>query len=645
MKRLGIYLAYDKQKIIDTYIGYMLRELKTCVHHLVVVCNMTEIFRGKAILEKYADEIFCRENIGYDAGGFKEALGNFIGWDVVWKYDELVLVNDSIFGPFIPMKKIFSKMDKKSADFWGLAAHGTHDKDFLKHIQTYFLVVRSKMLHSIQFRDYWEEMPLYTDFLDVVYEHEVKFTSFFERLGYTYDVLADTNVNDSEINSKNNYIQYAMIPYELIKKRNFPFLKKQPLAFNTLMQQTQENLYQAIDYIDKKTEYDVDLIWENIIRTLNMTDLQRNFHLQYINSSEVKRLNLEKKVAVIVFAEHKEAKEYVLEYLKELEQKKEFSIYVISEKNEIIESYKDYTVKSIELLFMNNCNWAELSQYDYVCALHDADMTSDVKPSCTGKSYFYCIWENLFRDENYVSGIIEKFEKEKRLGFLAPPQSVFADYFGNLGAGWNGKYKVIAEIVKRLQLCCPMSEEKPPFRITDNFWVRGNILKCLENLRKDEYTYLPYLWSYFAQHMGYYSGIVESTDYASMYEVNMMYYLDQLIGQVKKQYRDFNNFDELKEIILIGALNVFCTKHLRVLIYGAGFYAKKYIKFLMNVEACIISDGQDKIDYFEGVPVMYLSEVKAWDECGIVLCLNRENQKMVIPLLERVGVKEYFCIT
>ena len=50
MKRLCIYLVYDKQNIVDEYIGYMLQELKTSVDTLVVVCNGLEIKKGKSIL-------------------------------------------------------------------------------------------------------------------------------------------------------------------------------------------------------------------------------------------------------------------------------------------------------------------------------------------------------------------------------------------------------------------------------------------------------------------------------------------------------------------------------------------------------------------------------------------------------------------
>ena len=180
MKRLCIYLTYDGQGIVDEYIGYMLRELKTCVSQLVVVSNQMKIIKGQDILENYADQIFYRENIGLDAGGFKDALCDYIGWDKVREYDELVLVNDSCFGPFRPLTEIFDEMDERKADFWGLLKHGhslaEDGKETPEHIQSFFLVIRSRLLNDADFQEYWEEIPYYNTFNDVVDSHEVVFT-------------------------------------------------------------------------------------------------------------------------------------------------------------------------------------------------------------------------------------------------------------------------------------------------------------------------------------------------------------------------------------------------------------------------------------------------------------------------------------
>lgn len=652
MKRICVYLIYDRQNIVDGYIGYMLGELKTCADYLAVVCNMPGVICGRDILESYADEIFYRENIGLDAGGFKDALCRFIGWDKVLEYDELVLVNDSLFGPFKPMKDIFAEMDEKPLDFWGLAKHGECDSADIgylhEHIQSYFFVIRSKMLHCAQFKKYWEEMPYYTAYIDVVKQHEVQFSHHFSNLGYSYDALADTKKNDS-INIKNNYSQYYMISFELLKKRNFPFLKKNPLAHDplandTLQMQTQQDLRKALDYIDKETDYDVDLIWGNIIRTMNMADLQRNLHLQYIIHPEEKRRAARVSAAIIIFAEHKEAAEYVLEYLDVLKRESDYSVQVIAAKDEVLEAYKHHGAEGRRLLLKRSCDLEKLCRYDLVCVLHDADVTSDVHPSCVGKSYFYCIWENLFKDEGHIAGIAEKFEKEGRLGFLAPPQPNFANYFGELGSGWDGNYKAIEGVIKRLRLNCPISEEKPPFRVTGDFWIRGNILKCLADIGMDEHPHLPYLWSYFAQHMGYYSGIVESMEYAYMNEVNMQHYLKQIASKVRRHGGGFKLFSEMQDIILSDAAHRFCSKYSRILIYGTGGMAEKKRDLLPDFEAYIVSDGQMKPDSLYGKPVMYLSEIAPSDDCGIIVCLNEKNQTQVIPLLEKRGIKHYFCV-
>ncbi len=654
MKRLCLYLVFDKEGIVDKYIGQMLGELKSCVQHLVVICNMTEIFSGIEIIEEHADTIIFRENTGFDAGGFKEALCRFIGWDTVLQYDELVLVNDSMFGPFRPMKDIFAEMDERSVDFWGLAGQGAREgidiRCFPQYIQSYFIVIRSDMLHDAEFKKYWENIPFYHEFWDVVIWHEERFTSYFNSLGYTCEVLADMEVNDSKINLANNYSQYAAISYELIKKRNFPFLKKQQIAYNTLSSQTQENLFQAIQYIDKETDYDVNLIWDNIIRTLNMTDLQRSLHLQYIIASEKQRqvendkLVMKKRIAIIIRAAYREAAAYVGDYLNRLKQASNRFLLVVSENEDVIKAYQEQGICGRTLAKGRNYDLMEVSDYDFVCVLHDTDVTSEVRPSCTGKSYFYCIWENLLKDEDHVQGILEMFEKEERLGFLASPQPNFADYFGELGCGWNGNYESVERIVKELQLKCPLSDELPPFRVTSDFWIRGNILRQLERVKIEDCQYMPYLWSYLVQDKGYYSGIVESPDYAAMDEVNLSYYLKEIAGCIRNTYGDFQDFQGMKEKILSGVLKEFCSKYTRILIYGAGYYARRYKDMLLNVEACIVSDGQKKADYFEGIPIKYLSEINDPKQCGVVLCLNKKNQKQVLPVLKKYRMQNYFCI-
>lgn len=646
MKRLCIYLAYDKQSIIDKYIGYMLKEIKTCVNRLVVVCNQMEVVRGLDILECYADEIFYRENIGFDAGGFKDALCKFIGWEKVLRYDELVLINDSMFGPFKPMEEIFAQMNRKEIDFWGLTRHGecnNEDMGYIpEHIQSFFLVIGYRMLHNIQFREYWENMSYFATFRETVRQHEILFTHYFANLGFTYDSLVDTKANDS-VHIINNYSQYFTLSYELIKKRNFPFLKKQQIAYDTLYQQTQENLRQAMDYIDCHTEYDINLIWDNIIRTLNMTDLQRSLHLQYIISPEKKYKNCNQNVLIVVLIAYKSSYEYVLEYLNGLREVCQIKIF-----SEYDEYLKDYRKKGFECY---RCKLEGMSEflasfyiYDYVCVIHDSDMTSDCVPSCIGKSNFYNIWENLIKNKEHVLSILELFQKQPRLGFLASPQPNFWKYFEDYSKDWNGRFDLVKCLLEDAKMNCPISEFKPPYRIAEDFWVRGNILRRIKRLKRINDCILPYMWSYLSQDAGFYSGIVESIEYASMNEVNMHHYLRQLATQIKREYGSFETFRELKDKLLLYALENFCGKFSKIFVYGIGEMAKRYKDILPKVDAYIITDGQPKIDGPNEAPIKYLSEIEILEDSGIVLCLNERNQRQVISLLKERGIKNFFCI-
>lgn len=644
MKRICIYLTYDSQNIVDKYIGYMLNELKKCCTYLIVVCNELEILQGKDILEKFADIIFYRDNIGFDAGAFKDVLCNYIGWNKIYKYDELILVNDSFFGPFISLKNIFKEMDKKAVDFWGLTKHGEYLRNgfdyFPEHIQSFFIAIRYRLLHNTCFKDYWENMPYYKTYNQVVREYEMKFTSFFLKLGYTYDVYSNIEINDS-LNPENNYCQYGVISYELIIKRKFPFFKKQQIVDSKLEKQTQENLRCAIDYIDKYTSYDVDLIWENLIRTLNMTDLQKNLHFQYIIQSE-DNLEVNNSIVIIaVFIHCKGSAEYIFDYLKNLN----CPVKIILENQDFLQEYVNLGFECVIFSQENRKEiLAELCKYDLACIINDTDLTTEYRQNYIGKSYFFNVWNNLVKDERHIQGIIKLFEKEKRLGVVTTPQPNFENYFGNFGKGWDGKFEKVQEIVKEKNIVCQLSEWKAPFRIFEDFWIRGNILTKVVDWEITLISYLPYLWIYIAQDAGYYSGIVESPEYASMNEVNLQYYLNQIAEQTRAQYGDFKNFMEFKKRISQAALSDFYNKHRNIYIYGTGIMAREYRVWLPQPKAYIVSDGQVKLEELDGIPVKYLSEIEMTDDSGIVLCLNKKHQSQVIEELERRGIKQYFCV-
>lgn len=645
MKRLCIYLVYDRENIVDRYIAYMLQELKSCVDCLAVVYNGEFIQDGEEYVTSYADALFYRKNIGYDAGGFKDAICSFLGWEKVYGYDELILVNDSMFGPFLSMEQIFLKMEKCRFDFWGITKHAPkkEKEDIIyEHIQSYFLVIGDRLLHAVEFKKYWDEMPYYLNFNEVVTKHEMLFTQYFYDLGYQYGCFADMTPNDSE-NCIHNYTQYGFLQYELIKKRNFPFLKKKPVTFDTLDLQTQENWRQTIDYIDKNTDYDVDMIWENLVRTVDISDLQRNFHLEYIVSNKGTDLFRKHRAVIVVFAEHIRSKEYVLDYIGEVKEK--YRVVICSLNKDIVEEYQGngYECFHITSGDIQQTMLMELAEYSYVCILYDYDMTSDTAFSCTRKSFFYSIWHNLLAGTTYIDNLLDQFAVEKRLGALVPPIPNFAEYFGKAVNEWEGCFGDVKKTVKEKKIHCTISKDKRPFTVSECAWVRGAVFR--EIVRKDLFrTKLrPFIWTYVAQSLGFYTGVVESDDYAALNAINRQHYLQQIITQVNKQYGGINSFLDLQRQIFKGKLLEFCNAHGRIYVYGTGYKAKQYEKLIPNIEAYIVSDGQQRDKRADGKPVLYLSEILEKENLGIVVCLNEKNQEQVIPALNRKQFS-YLCI-
>ena len=63
MKRLCIFCFYDKNGVVDSYIEYLLNDLRSCSAYIIVVVNGSVNFDGRLILQKYSNQIIIRRNM------------------------------------------------------------------------------------------------------------------------------------------------------------------------------------------------------------------------------------------------------------------------------------------------------------------------------------------------------------------------------------------------------------------------------------------------------------------------------------------------------------------------------------------------------------------------------------------------------
>lgn len=117
-KRIAIYVIFDKDGKLDGFRRYYLQELRKVTDYIVAVVNGSLTPESRDELETLVDDFFVRENKGLLAYGWIEGI-SYIGWDTLLKYDELLMLNDSFFGPFFPLSDMFAAAEKSNADFTG----------------------------------------------------------------------------------------------------------------------------------------------------------------------------------------------------------------------------------------------------------------------------------------------------------------------------------------------------------------------------------------------------------------------------------------------------------------------------------------------------------------------------------------------
>ena len=120
-----------------------------------------------SMLSPLCRKIINRRNVGYDFVSWKEGLKSI---PELMEYESLLLTNDSIIGPFAPLKPIFESMDADPEALWGLTdCHetGTH------HLQSYFIYCSRQVFSKRFFSKFWDRMKILHQKWQIVLKYEV----------------------------------------------------------------------------------------------------------------------------------------------------------------------------------------------------------------------------------------------------------------------------------------------------------------------------------------------------------------------------------------------------------------------------------------------------------------------------------------
>jgi rhamnosyltransferase len=187
-----VFLLYDADGICDESVLRVVRALRPHAARFVVVANGGLIASGLSLLEAIADDVIERPNTGFDVGAYTEALRS-VGWSHLAEFDELLLVNNTFFGPVGSFDPLFERMSHDNVDFWGMTNHPAVSPNpftgrgvMPEHLQSYWLVIRKTILRDASFEKYWQSLPMPQTYNDVVVNFESQFTQYFSERGFTW---------------------------------------------------------------------------------------------------------------------------------------------------------------------------------------------------------------------------------------------------------------------------------------------------------------------------------------------------------------------------------------------------------------------------------------------------------------------------
>ncbi len=151
--RCAVFVHYDRQGLIHDYVLSYLKGLNDVGCRIWFVSNAPRLEPQEiAKITPLVAKLIHRNNYGLDMGGYKDGILDVLKTE---SPKQLIVCNDSVYGPLQPLAPLLEKARPEDADVWGM----TESYEFLYHLQSYFLVFNQRAIENPAFRKYWQSVP------------------------------------------------------------------------------------------------------------------------------------------------------------------------------------------------------------------------------------------------------------------------------------------------------------------------------------------------------------------------------------------------------------------------------------------------------------------------------------------------------
>jgi rhamnosyltransferase len=559
-RRAIIYLFYDRDGIVDDYIPYKLTRLRAHADHILVVVNGQLDAAQAAKLNAVADTVLQRENTGMDVGGYRAALDEL--GERISEFDELLLMNYTFFGPVGSFDDVFSRMNERAVDFWGMTVHGEENPNPITgegimraHLQSHWIAVRSRVLRSDDWRDYWASMPEITSYRGSILNHESRFTGHFADLGYTWEAAFPPE----------NYPGTSHAAFESalqLLRDGCPVLKRRPFFHDPLYLDRHAIIGRWL--IDEAAErgYPVDLIWPNVVRAAAPKVLNTNASmlevLPHVDVSYDAAHPL--RLVAVVHVYYVDLTEELLDRLDLLPQSYDLVITTTdddkaAEIRRVLAARATTKTARTEVRVLPSNRGRDLSAFFVAC--HDIITSDDYdlvikihskktvqQGAAAGEFFKRQQLENLLASEGYAANILGLFQREPGLGVVFAP-TVHVGY-PTLGGAWFGNKEPARALLDAAGVHVPL-DDRSPLAPMGAMWIARPAAMARIATELDYDDYLPEsehrdgslahvqerVIAYGAAQDGFHTRTVANPEYIAISHTFLEYKYDQIMAPIQ----------------------------------------------------------------------------------------------------------------
>jgi rhamnosyltransferase len=549
-----VYVVFDRRGDVDDYIPVALSGLREHAARVLVVVNGELTAAGRAALEPVSDEILVRDNEGFDIWAHKVALEH-VGAGLA-EFDEVVLTNDTWFGPVRPYGPVFEKMGERAVHFWGMTDHAREEpnpftgKGVLPyHLQSFWIAVRREMFLSEEWASYWRGLPAMPSYFDAVLKHEAMFTEHFTERGYTADVAypsADYGFKNASLFAAPELIDDGC---PVLRRR--PFVEWPPYL----------DRYSVVGRWTLATAarhgYPVDLALKNLARNVAPRDLNADAGLFDVLPDVGGAYDAERPLRIVVTAHifYEEMTGEMLDLADNLPGDYDLVVTTPSEEKAAAirrviaqrASRGEVDVRVVtndgrdQSAFLIGCRDVLLSDnYDLVVKLHSKKTPQD--GFNVGRHFKSQQFDNLLASPGYTANLLALFQRESGLGLVYPPMIHIG--YPSMGRGWWSNKPGFEVLARELGIRVPLDDISPLAPYGSMYIARPEALRPLvePEWRYEEFGgaeayrdgglahILERMPSYIAAELGYHTRTAATAEYTSISHTAFEFNFDELSG-------------------------------------------------------------------------------------------------------------------